>query len=349
MKIAQLVPVEEAVPPIKYGGTELIASNITEELVKRGHEVHLLASGGSNTSAKLIKIFDQPIRELTPNLEDAKLREAFKYMAIARAIKHINDSGFDIVHNHVGWRTLPFEPLFNAPVVTTLHSPMDENFIQNVYRQFAAANYITISDSQRKPMADLNFVKTVYNGIRVDTFEFNNHPRDYVAFLGRMSPEKGPKQAIMAAKAAGVKLIMAAKVDAVDQNYFKSEIEPLIDGDQIKFIGEVDHSGKVALLKDALALLALIQWEEPFGLFMTESMSCGTPVIATMRGSVPELVEHGKNGLIVENTAEAAANAIKAIGHIDRAQCRKIAEEKFSVTAMVDGYIDAYKKVILVK
>lgn len=346
MKIAQLVPVEEAVPPLKYGGTELVASNITEELVNRGHEVHLLASGGSRTSAKLFEIFDRPVRELAPNPEDAKLREAFKYMAIAKAVKYINEGGFDIVHNHIGWRTLPFEPLFNASVVTTLHGPLDVPYMQTVYGTYPKANYVTISDAQRKPMTSLNFVSTVYNGIKVETFEFNNQPKDYVAFLGRMSPEKGPVEAIKAAKAAGIKLIMAAKVDSVDQDYFKKEVEPLIDGDQIKFIGEVDHKGKVALLKDAKALLALIQWEEPFGLFMTEAMSCGTPVIATVRGSVPELVEHGKNGYLVENTAEATATAIKAINYIDRSICRKIAEEKFSVKAMVDGYIKTYEKIL---
>lgn len=345
MRIAQVVPVEETVPPQKYGGTELVASNVTEELVRRGHEVHLLAAGGSETTATLVPIFDQPVRVLAPDPHDAKLREAYKYMAIAKAIEYLTKNQFDVIHNHIGWRILPFANQLIAPVATTLHGPLDVPYMQTVYGQYAQANYVTISDAQRRPMSNLNFVGTVYNGIKVETFDFNPNPKDYVAFLGRMSPEKGPVQAIKAARAAGIKLVMAAKVDAVDQDYFKKEVEPLIDGTQIKFIGEVDHPGKVALLKDAQALLALIQWEEPFGLFMTEAMSCGTPVIATVRGSVPELVEHGKNGYLVENTPEAAAAAIKAIGHINRQECRTIAEQRFSVKAMVDGYEAVYQKV----
>ncbi|MEX0594548.1 MAG: glycosyltransferase family 4 protein [Patescibacteria group bacterium] len=346
MKIAQLVPVEETVPPRKYGGTELVASNLTEELVKRGHDVTLFASGGSKTSATLLPIFDQPVRELAPNPEDAKLRETYKYMAVGKAINEIVRGDFDIIHNHIGWRVLPFAPLVNAPIVTTLHGPLSDGYMKMVYSTFKKSPYVTISNAQRKPMDDLNYAGTVYNGIEVDKFTYNDKPADYVAFLGRMSPEKGPKEAIMAAKAAGIKLIMAAKVDAVDQKYFDSEIKPLIDDQQIKFIGEVDHPGKVKLLKDAIALFALIQWEEPFGLFMTEAMACGTPVIATRRGSVPELVQDGVNGFIVENTPEAVVAALKNISKIKRSDCRKIAEDKFSVGAMVTGYEEVYRKLV---
>lgn len=346
MRIALLAPVEENVPPPKYGGTELVVSNLAEGLTKAGHEVHLYATGESQTSAKLIPVFERPVRVLTPDSKDMKLREAFKYLAIGKMFELLGREKYDIVHNHIGWRLMSFQSLMPAPMVTTLHGPLDASYVNYVYKQFQGSNYISISDVQRRPMPDLNYTATVYNGIQVEKFEFNPSPKDYVAFLGRMSPEKGPKQAIMAAKAAGVKLVMAAKIDAVDQDYFKKEIEPLIDGEQVKFIGEVDHVGKVALLKDAKALLALIQWEEPFGLFMTEAMACGTPVIATMRGSVPELVEHGKNGYIVENTAEAAATAIREISNINRQACRTVVEQRFSVEKMVEGYLTAYQKVV---
>ncbi len=283
---------------------------------------------------------------MSPDPKDAKLREAYKYLAISKTLELMKGQKYDIIHNHIGWRLLGFAPSMPAPMITTLHGPLDADYTSFVFRRFNQSSYVSISDSQRRPLPQLNFAATVYNGIHVESFEFNPNPQDYVAFLARMSPEKGPVQAIQAAKAAGVKLIMAAKVDAVDQDYFKKEVEPLIDGDQIKFIGEVDHAGKVELLKNAKAILALIQWEEPFGLFMVEAMACGTPVIATVRGSVPELVEHGKSGYLVENTAEAAATAIRAIGNISRQSCRQVAEQRFSVSAMTNGYVAAYQKVI---
>lgn len=346
MKIAQIVPVEETVPPRKYGGTELVASNITEELVARGHDVTLFAAGGSQTKAHLVPIFDEPVRVLAPNPEDSRLRDAYKYISIGRAINEVMKGDFDVVHNHVGWRLLPFEATINKPLITTLHGPLDVEYMQKVYGTYSKSCYVSISNAQRLPMPNLNFVGTVYNGIDVKAFDFNPEPQNYLAFLGRMSPEKGPIQAIQAAKAANTKLIMAAKVDAVDKEYFEKEIWPLIDGNQIKFIGEVDHTGKNELLKNAKGLIALIQWEEPFGLFMAEAMACGTPVIATNRGSVPELVQHGVNGYIVENTVEAAASAINQINKIDRQRCRDIAQEKFSVEAMVDGYEGTYRQVI---
>ena len=193
----------------------------------------------------------------------------------------------------------------------------------------------------------MHFVANVYNGIEIDRFPFVEKPQgDYFAFLGRMSPEKGPLQAIMAAKAANVKLIMAAKVDAVDRRYFEEQIQPLVDGKQIKFIGEVDHQGKVELLSNAKALLALIQWEEPFGLFFVESLVCGTPVIATNRGSVPELIKHGETGFICDNE-EKIIQSIDQIDRINRAACSNYARENFSAAQMTKGYLSAYKKIIL--
>lgn len=345
MKIAQLSPVEERVPPPKYGGTELVVSNITEELVRRNHTLELFATGNSVTSATLRAIFPEPVRTDLTEDPSQHLREAYKYLSIGKAIEMMVGEDFDIAHNHIGWRILPFCHLFNFPVVTTLHGPLDVNYQQVVYGQYSNHPFVTISNSQRKPLEHLNFVATVYNGIDIKKFEYNKNPSDYVAFLGRMSPEKGPKQAIEFAKATGMKLKMAAKVDIVDQRYYDKELSSLIDGEQIQYIGEVDHAGKNELLKNAKALIALIQWEEPFGLFFVEAMACGTPVIATRRGSVPELIKDGETGFIVEGVDEAV-KAWANIGRINRMACREHVDKNFTVEKMVDGYERVYERVI---
>jgi glycosyltransferase involved in cell wall biosynthesis len=341
MKIALLAPFEERVPPEKYGGTELIVSNITEELVKRGHEVHLLATGDSQTKANLIPIFPRSLRQ--ENMaQDMKAREAMKYLGVGKALTILSDLKPDIVHNHIGWRVLPFTKLLNCPTLTTLHGPMAPQGY--FYSQFKECFFASISNSQRKPLA-LNYVATVYNGIDISKLEFNEKPKDYFAFLGRMSPEKGPVQAIKIAKLAGVKLKMAAKIDAVDTEYFEKEVKPLIDGNQIEFIGEIGPQEKSDFLKNAIGLLAPIQWEEPFGLFFVEAMACGAPVIACRRGSVPEIVKDGETGLII-NTVEEGAKAIKKIKKIKRKDCRKHVENNFSIEKMVDGYEKVYKKIL---
>jgi glycosyltransferase involved in cell wall biosynthesis len=347
MKIAVLSPFEESVPPTKYGGTELVVYNVVQNLVKLGHKVTLFAAGDSKTSAKLFPIFPTAIRKL-PIAQDTSTRNSLKYIGVGKIVTHLNKNKFDVIHNHVGWRVLPFQSLLDSPIVTTLHGPLDIAYQQRVYGEYAKANYISISLSQRRPMPKLNYVANVYNGIEIGKFEFNDQPKDYYAFLGRMSPEKGPVQAIQIAKKAGVKLVMAAKVDAVDKVFFDKSVKPLIDGKQIKFIGEVDHRGKVELLKNAKALLAPIQWEEPFGLFFVEAMACGTPVITMNRGSVPELIIDGKTGFIGQTNADAV-KAIKNIGQLNRQDAYEHASEKFSAVAMAKGYIEAYKKVAKLK
>ena len=336
LKIAQVAPLEESVPPIKYGGTELVISNLTEELVHRGHHVTLLAAGDSKTRATLLPVFKKSIRQ-EPDGQDLDKRNALKFIGVARVVDYLQKNHFDIIHNHLGWRLLPFSDSLPAPIVTTLHGPLDIGYQRFVYGQYPAAAYVTISKSQRRAMPHLNFVGTVYNGIDVAAFDFSAKPGKYLAFLGRMSPEKGPIEAIRAAKKARLPLIMAAKIDIVDKPYFARQVKPLIDGKQIKFIGEVNHQGKVKLLKNALALLALIQWEEPFGLFMVEALACGTPVIATRRGSVPEIIQAGKTGFIVKDYREAAST-IKKIGQINRRICRLTAEKRFTTEIMADGY-----------
>lgn len=344
MNIALLAPFEESVPPQKYGGTELVVYNLTEELVKLGHQVTLVAAGNSRVSAKLIKIFETSVREM-PDATDTNFRNAYKYIGIGKVAEYFNRNRFDIIHNHLGWRLLAFERLLGSPVITTLHGPLDIPYQQKVYSTYKASNYVSISLSQRRPLPELNFVANVYNGLEMSKFKFFPKPQNYFAFLGRMSPEKGPVQAIHAAKAAGVKLIMAAKVDSVDKTYFEKKVAPLIDGKQIQFIGEVDHAGKLELLGNAKALLGLIQWEEPFGLFFTESMACGTPVIAMNRGSVPELILNGQTGFIC-NTQEEAVAAISKIDSLDRKTCHDHVLKNFSSTRMTEGYLAAYQKVI---
>ncbi len=345
LRIIQIAPVEEPVPPKKYGGTELVVANLIKGLLKNGHQVTLLASGDSATKARLVPIFKKSIRQDPQIGQDKQKRDAAKYLGAAKIVEYLQNNQFDLIHNHLGWRLLPFLPLLKAPVVTTLHGPLDVEYQQFVYGRFAQANYVSISNNQRRGLPSLNFQGTVYNGIETDRFVYNSRPGKYLAFLGRMSPEKGPVEAIRAAKKAGLPLVMAAKVDLVDREYYTKKVKPLIDGRQIKFIGEVGHAGKVKLLKDAIALLALIQWEEPFGLFMVEALACGTPVIATRRGSVPELIADKKTGFIVGNIAQAAA-AVKKLDKISRSDCRQEAVGRFSVAAMTAGYEEVYRKIL---
>ncbi len=350
MKIAVLAPFEEAVPPIKYGGTELVAYNLIEQLVKRGHEVTLLATGDSRTSARLEAVFPTSIRVL-PIAQDSSGREALKYLGVGRVLSYLSRHEFDIIHNHIGWRVLAFKDLIHQPMVTTLHSPLSIPYQQEIFRQVKDANYITISLAQRTPMPELNFVANVYNGLEVAKFPFTPvaEAKDpYFAFLARMSPEKGPLQAIDIAKRAGLKLVMATKVDTVDKEFYEKQVKPLIDGKQIVHIGEIGMDTKAQFLGNARALLAPIQWEEPFGLFFAESMLCGTPVITMKRGSAPEVVKDGVGGFVCADSDEAVQK-VAQIDQIDRSACRDYAESHFSSEKMADGYLAAYEQAIAQK
>lgn len=342
-------PVEERVPPRKYGGTELVVYNLVEGLIKNGHKVTLAASGDSITSAKLFPLAKNALRTRFNGHDQAlKLREAFKYIAVARALKLASQKKFDIVHNHIGWRVMPFSFFIKMPMITTLHGPLTDYYQRTVYSQFKKANLISISNNQREPAPDLNYIATVYNGIEVDKFSFDNKPRDYFAFLGRISPEKGIYFAIKAALKAKVKLLIGAKIDVVDQKFYQSKIKHLIDSKQIKFLGELTHKQKVKLLKNARAVINPINWQEPFGLVMTEAMACGTPVIATRRASAPEIVVDGKTGFLVDpkNPIPGIVKSIKKLDQIKREDCRKHVEDKFATTQMAAGYEKAYEKVI---
>lgn len=339
-----LSPFEESVPPLKYGGIELVIYNLTEQLVKMGHEVTLLATGDSKTSAKLMAVFPDSLR-INKDIRESSIRSATEFIGIKKAMEYLNRNDFDIVHNHIGWMVLLFDNLLKFPIVTTLHGPLNISSQQIIYREYKNSNYVSISLSQRKPMLDINFIANVYNGIEIKKFNQGYTPKDYFAFLGRMSPEKGPIQAIEIAKRAGVKLIMGAKVDVVDGKYFVEKVEPLIDGKQIQFIGEVNHIEKVKLLKNAKALIAPIQWEEPFGLVFIEAMACGTPVISMKRGSVPEIILDKETGFICNNIDEAVRN-IGNIGNIDRKKCYEHVRDNFSAEKMVENYIKVYEKIL---
>jgi glycosyltransferase involved in cell wall biosynthesis len=346
LNIALVAPPEETVPPTKYGGTEFIVSYLADELTRRGHDVTLYSVGGSKTLAKLVEIFDQPLREKKDISDNPKLREAYKYIAQGRVISHISGQKFDLIHNHSSWRLLPFHKLLGAPMVSTHHGPLVGEYYTKIFELYKEASpIITISNSQRGDITNLNFLATVYNGIDVEAFPFNDAPQDYFALLARFSPEKGPLQAIHIAKKLGKRLLIGAKIDPVDQQYYEKEIKPLIDGAQIVYLGELGFEQKVELLKNAQALLAPIQWDEPFGLYFIEAMACGTPVLSIARGSAPEVVKDGVGGFL-GRTEEDLVVAAARIPQLDRQAIRRRAEDNFSVTASVDGYERAYAKLL---
>ncbi len=353
MKIALLAPFEESVPPKKYGGTELIVYYLCQFLSKK-HSVFLFATADSKTKAHLVPIFPRAIRKEKIS-QNMKFRDSLKYIGVAKTTKELKKINPDIIHNHIGWRFLPFAFLFSCPVVTTLHGPLNIPYHQFFYGKFGKLPFVSISNSQRKPFKKLNYVATVYNGINIKEFDFNDKPKgDYFAFLARMSPEKGPREAIYAVKKAGYKLKMAAKIDIVDKEYFQRKVKPLIDGKQIEFLGEIKVNQKSNFLKNAKALLAPLQWEEPFGLFIVEAMACGTPVIAFKRGSVPELIKHEETGFICKpNDLTSMVKAIKKIYRMPekdylkmRQNCRRWVEKNFTAEKMVLEYEKVYKRIL---
>lgn len=338
MKIAQIAPLYESVPPKFYGGTERVVSYLTEALVNLGHDVTLYASGDSITSAKL-----RPVCHGALRLDESSIDpHADHVLLVEKAFQE--SGGFDIVHSHVDYNAFPLLRRMETPHVTTLHGRLDIPNLQNLYREFDDEPVISISNRQRVPLSWANWQATVYHGVPEKLYTLKESPGRYLAFLGRISPEKRVEDAIEVAKRAGIPLKIAAKVDKVDREYFETVIKPLLH-DGVEFIGEIGELEKREFLGNALALVFMIDWPEPFGLTMIESLACGTPVIARARGSVPEILEHGITGFVVENVEEAE-KAAGQIGQLSRKRCREIFEEQFSATRMAANYLAVYKKLI---
>ncbi|MFM2063256.1 MAG: hypothetical protein RLZZ507_2926 [Cyanobacteriota bacterium] len=340
MRIAQIAPLWERVPPPAYGGIELVVSLLTDELVRRGHEVTLFASGDSLTLAKLVSVHPRALRL------DSTVKEYSIYEVLQLALVYERAEEFDIIHSHTGHNPLAYTNLVKTPTVHTLHGIFTSDN-EKIFKYAKKQPYISISDAQREPRLGLNYVDTIYNGIDVSSYEFYPAPieKPYLAFLGRMSPEKGPHLAIEIAKKAGWQLKMAGKVDAVDVEYFEKEIQPQIDGKQIQYLGEANHAEKNVLMGGAVATLFPITWREPFGLVMVESMAAGTPVIAMRMGSTEEVIADGETGFLCNNTQDCV-NAIEKVDRLNRYACRRYVENHFSVKQMTDGYEEVYKQIL---
>jgi glycosyltransferase involved in cell wall biosynthesis len=336
MHVAQVAPLAEPVPPKLYGGTERVVSWLTEELIAQGHEVTLFASGDSLTRARLVPVIPRATRLRRPR-PDASVVATLLLEAMTEAADE-----FDVIHFHIDWIHLPLMHRLSTPFLTTCHGRLDLPGLSQVIQKFPSAPFISVSDSQRAPLPEAHWLGTVYHGMPVDLYRPSFEQGEYLAFLGRITPDKGPRDAIKIAREAGLPLRIAAKLPRQQGHYFKEEVEPLIDGQKVQFIGELDERGKGEFLRHAAALLFPIDWPEPFGLVMIEAMACGTPVIAYPCGSVPEVIEHGITGFIVEDQVEAV-KAVQDLGFVDRHRVRKTFEKRFTCERMVRSYLTYYQ------
>jgi len=339
MRIAQIAPLYESVPPKTYGGTERVVSYLTEELAKEGHQVTLFASGDSVTSAKLIAGCPHSLR-LDPECKDPI---AHHVRMLDLVFEHALE--FDVMHFHIDYLHYPLSRRQELPHVTTLHGRLDLPELAPLYKRFCDVPLISISDAQRAPLPWANWQQTIYHGLPDSLCRFHPDPGSYLAFLGRVSPEKRLDRAIEIAKRSGNKLRIAAKIDPIDEAYFRETIKPLLDDPCCEFIGEIGETEKDVFLGNASALLFPIDWPEPFGLVLIEAMACGTPVIAYPRGSVPEIVEDGVNGSMVESIEEAV-RAVKDIARISRLRCRQAFEKRFTAERMAQEYLKVYQALI---
>lgn len=339
MKIAQVAPLFERVPPKAYGGTERVISYLTEELVRQGHDVTLFASGDSVTAARLVSVIEQSLR-LDLNRQEWLMYHTMMLDQVAAMADE-----FDVIHFHTDYLHFPLTRRLPVPHVTTLHGRLDLADLVPLYRHFKQVPLVSISQSQRRPLPWVNWIDTVYHGLPPDLYTFNAKPGEYFAFVGRISPEKRVDRAIEIAIHCGVPLKIAAKIDRADQPYFMEHIEKLFQHPLVEYIGEVGETEKRSLLGQARALLFPIDWPEPFGLVLIESFACGTPVVAYRHGSVPEIVEEGVTGLLVDDQ-EQALQAAQRIGDLDRARCRRTFEQRFTAQHMADNYLKVYRQVM---
>lgn len=335
MKIAQLAPLFESVPPKGYGGTERVVSYLTEELVAMGHDVTLFATADSMTSARLVPITTKSLRA-----------DAGSPVALACHTTQLGRLGrsadrYDVIHFHTDYLHFPMARQLATPHVTTLHGRLDLPELAPLYKQFSDIPLVSISDRQRLPLPWADWRATVYHGLPTDLYRYGATPGDYCVFLGRIAREKRPDRAIDMALRAGMPIVIAAKIDPADAEYFATCIKPLLAHPLVRFVGEVGEAAKQALLARARALLFPIDWPEPFGLVMIESFACGTPVIAYRHGSVPEIIDDGVTGFVVDNQEQALA-ALRRIDSIDRRRCREAFEQRFSARQMANRYVQLY-------
>jgi glycosyltransferase involved in cell wall biosynthesis len=339
MRIAQVSSLMEAVPPKLYGGTERIVSFLTEELVEMGHDVTLFASGDSVTSAKLDPCWPQAMRLDA----DAKDYLAPHIMMVERIARRAAE--FDIIHLHIDYLSYPILSRMSVPFVTTLHGRLDLPVLPPLYAMFPHVPVVSISDSQRGPLPGANYIGTIYHGLPTQLLQQGSGDKGYLAFIGRISPEKAPDAAIRIAAEAGWKIKIAAKIDNADKIYFEEKIKHLFDLPHVEYIGEINDDRKSEFLGNAAGLLFPIAWCEPFGLAMIEAMACGTPVIAIRNGSVPEVVDEGVTGFIVDSEAEAVA-AVGKLSTLNRDIVRRTFETRFSAARMAEDYVDIYQGLI---
>lgn len=339
MRIAQVAPLFESVPPKMYGGTERVVSYLTEELVAKGHQVTLFASGDSTTSARLVPVGRQATR-LDPRCRDPLARHI---VLLEQVFSRVSE--FDVIHFHIDYLHYPISARHSVANVTTLHGRLDMPDLQGVYDAYPDVPVVSISNAQRMPLTRLNWQGTVYHGLPVTSYDLQLQSNGYLAFCGRISREKRPDRAIRIAERAGIRLLMAAKVDPADQAYFEDVIRPLLKSPWVEYIGEIGETEKNDFLGGALALLFPIDWPEPFGLAMVEAMACGTPTIAYRRGSVPEVIDHEVTGFIVDNET-AAVEAVERSATFDRRLCRNVFEQRFSAARMAEDYTVLYERLI---
>jgi glycosyltransferase involved in cell wall biosynthesis len=336
MRIAEVAPLYESVPPKLYGGTERVVSYLTEELVKQGHDVTLFASGDSTTRAELVPACDRALR-LDPNCEDSL---ACHMVLLEEVFQRALD--FDVIHFHIDYLHFPFSSRFAVDHATTLHGRLNISDLARLYKYFPETPLISISNSQREPLRDVNWAATVYHGLPTGLLGFVEQPSGYLAFLGRISPEKRVDRAIEIAIRSGLPLKIAAKVDRADKEYFESCIRTKLDHPMVEYIGEIGEHEKQEFLGGARALLFPVDWPEPFGLAMIEAMACGTPVIAFRRGSIPEVVDEGSTGVIVDDV-DAAVAAVEPTSLMSRQRCRAQFEKRFTAARMAQDYVSVFR------
>ncbi len=338
MRIAQISPLYESVPPQQYGGTERVVSYLTEELVRQGHDVTLFASADSATSAELVACCPRSLRTWNGSV-DSLAHHFVMLECMARTAR-----AFDVMHFHIDYLHFPVSRRAGWPTLTTLHGRLDIPDLQPLYDEFRDMPVVSISNDQRRPLPQANWYATVHHGLPDNLYQLHEAAGEYLVFLGRISPEKRVDRAIEIARRTGLPLRIAAKVDKADKEYFESEIRPLLAEPFVDFLGEVGEHEKEALLGRAIALLFPIDWAEPFGLVMIEAMACGTPIIAWRSGSVPEVMVHGTTGFIVDNMDDAV-EATMRVGTLSRRRCRMVFDDRFAVSRMATDYLRVYERV----